>query len=87
MCPKLMSALRLALERKDSLELAALSHALKGTIANFTDGAAFQSALKIEQLAKEADLYRAAEAFKRLEDDVETLLTSLKSFASAVPKA
>jgi two-component system sensor histidine kinase/response regulator len=86
-CPKLMSALRLALQRKDSRELAALSHALKGTIANFTDGAAFQSALKIEQLAKEADLYRAAEAFKRLEDDVETLLTSLKSFAIAVPKA
>ena len=76
-CPKLMSDLRRALQRKDSLELAALAHALKGTIANFTDGAAFQSALKIEQLAKEADLYRAAEAFKRLEDNVEALLQHL----------
>jgi two-component system sensor histidine kinase/response regulator len=86
-CPKLMSALRLALQRKDALELAALAHGVKGTIANFTDGTAFQSAVKLEQLAKEADLCRAAEALKRLEADVEALLKSLKSFASAVPKA
>jgi hypothetical protein len=68
------------------MELAALAHGLKGTIANFTDGTAFQSAVKIEQFAKEADLCRAVEAFKRLESDVEALLKSLKSFASAVPK-
>jgi CheY-like chemotaxis protein len=85
-CPKLMSALRLALQKKDAMELAALAHGLKGTIANFTDGTAFQSAVKIEQFAKEADLYRAAEAFKRLERDVDALLKSLKSFASSVPK-
>jgi CheY-like chemotaxis protein len=86
-CPKLMSALRVALQRKDAVELAALAHGLKGTIANFTDGTAFQSAVKIEQLAREADLYRAADAFKRLETDVEALLKSLRSFASAIPKA
>jgi len=68
------------------MELGSLAHAMKGTIANFTDGVAFQSAVKIEQLAKEADLHRAGEAFKRLETDVEALLESLRSFANAVPK-
>jgi HPt (histidine-containing phosphotransfer) domain-containing protein len=86
-CPKLMVALRVALYRKDAIELASLAHAMKGTIANFTDGAAFQSAVRIEQLAKEADLHRASEAFKRPEGDLEALLQSLHSFASAVPKA
>jgi two-component system sensor histidine kinase/response regulator len=86
-CPKLMSALRLALEKKDAVELAGLAHALKGTLANFTDGPAFQAAAKVEQLAQEADLYRAAETFRRLEGYIETLLESLRSFASAMPKA
>jgi two-component system sensor histidine kinase/response regulator len=86
-CPRLMTALRAALQKKDAVELAATAHALKGTIANFTDGTAFQSAAKIEQLAREADLYRAAEALQRLEGDVAVLLQSLRSFASAVPKA
>jgi two-component system, sensor histidine kinase and response regulator len=85
-CPKLMAALRAALYRKDAMELGSLAHAMKGTIANFTDGVAFQSAVKIEQLAKEADLHRAGEAFKRLETDVEALVESLRSFANAVPQ-
>jgi hypothetical protein len=46
-----------------------------------------QSAAKLEQLAREADLYRAAETLQRLEGDVELLLQSLRSFTSAVPKA
>ena len=63
-CPRLMAALRAALQRKNAVELASLAHALKGTIANFTDGAAFQSVVKVEQLAKEADLHRAGECFR-----------------------
>jgi hypothetical protein len=78
-----MSDLRLALHRKDAVELAALVHGLKGTIANFTDGRALPSAVKLERLAKEADLKLAAEAFKRLEGDVEDLLKSLRLFASS----
>jgi HPt (histidine-containing phosphotransfer) domain-containing protein len=86
-CPRLMASLRTALQRKDAPELAGIAHALKGALANFTDGAAFQSAVKIEQLAKEADLHRAAEALQRLEDDVEALLQSLRAFTGAVSKA
>jgi CheY-like chemotaxis protein len=84
--PRLMASLREALRRRDAVELAKLAHALKGTIANFTEGAAFQSAVTIEQLAKEADLYRATEAFQRLEADLEALLESLRAFVFDIPK-
>ena len=87
-CPRLMSALRAALQQKDSIEVASVAHALKGTIANFTDGPAFQSAAKLEKLAREADLYRATETFDRLEVHLGALLESLRSFAaSTVPGA
>ncbi|HWZ97072.1 MAG TPA: response regulator [Candidatus Dormibacteraeota bacterium] len=86
-CPRLMSALRAALRRKDAAELASAAHALKGAISNFTGCTAFHSVVRLEQLAKEAHLQLAAEVFKLLEREVSELLQALKSFASAVPKA
>jgi HPt (histidine-containing phosphotransfer) domain-containing protein len=86
-CPGLLSALRVAIQNKNAPELASSAHALKGTIANFTDGPAFQSAARLEELAREADLHRAGETFRRLEADVDALLRSLRSFASAVAKS
>jgi two-component system sensor histidine kinase/response regulator len=86
-CPKLMSSLHGALRRKDASKIASTAHALKGAIANFTGCTAFQSVVRLEQLAKEADLQLAAEALKRLEGEIKVLLQSLKSFTSAVPKA
>jgi two-component system sensor histidine kinase/response regulator len=86
-CPELMSGLGSALKRKDSAELARLAHALKGAIANFTQDATFQSCVRLELLAKEADLHHAAEAFKQLKVDVDALMKSLKMFVPGVPKA
>jgi two-component system, sensor histidine kinase and response regulator len=86
-CPRLMAALGTALKEKDAPELASAAHALKGAIANFTGCTAFQSVVRLEQLAKEADLQLAAEALKRLDGEINMLLQSLKSFASATPKA
>jgi signal transduction histidine kinase/DNA-binding response OmpR family regulator len=79
-CPKLLSALRTTLQNRNAEQTVAAAHAIKGTIANFTAGAAFQSAARIEELAREADVARAAEVFKRLENDLDALLSSLKSF-------
>ena len=86
-CPKLMSTLRTALKRKKASEIAGAAHALKGAIANFTGCTVFRSVVRLEQLATESDLQSAAEAFKRLEGEIELLLQSLKSFAGAMPKA
>jgi two-component system, sensor histidine kinase and response regulator len=86
-CPRLMSLLRAALSRKDAPELASVAHALKGAISNFTGCTAFHAVVRLEQLAREADMQLAAEAFKRLEVEINVLLQSLKSFARAVLKA
>jgi two-component system, sensor histidine kinase and response regulator len=86
-CPRLMSALRVSLKQKDAPKLAAVAHALKGAVANFTGCTAFHSVVRLEQLAKEADLQLAAEALKRLEGEINVLLQSLKSFTSTMPKA
>jgi two-component system sensor histidine kinase/response regulator len=86
-CPRLMSALRVSLKQKDAPKLAAVAHALKGAIANFTGCTAFHSVVRLEQLAKEADLQLAAEALKKLDGEISALLQSLKSFTSTMPKA
>jgi two-component system sensor histidine kinase/response regulator len=86
-CPRLMSALRTTLQQKDAQELAGVAHALKGAIANFTGCTAFHSVVRLEQLAKEADLQLAAEVFRRLEGEISVLLQSLQSFTSTMPRA
>src|SRR5262249_34793423 len=85
-CPSLMTPMRNALRRKDAPEIARLAHALKGAIANFTSGAAFHSAVGLEQFAKEGDI-TLADLFKQLEKDVEKLLDALQNFVRAVPGA
>jgi len=82
-----MSALRTTLQRKDAQELAGVAHALKGAIANFTGCTAFHSVVRLEQLAKEADLQLATEVFRRLEGEISVLLQSLQSFTSTMPRA
>jgi CheY-like chemotaxis protein len=86
-CPRLMSALRTALGRKDAQELAVVAHALKGAIANFPGCTALHSVVRLEQLAKEADLQLASEVFRRLEGEIKVLLQSLQCFANAIPSA
>ncbi|HMI54285.1 MAG TPA: response regulator [Candidatus Saccharimonadales bacterium] len=85
-CPRLMSALHAALRSNDAPELASTAHALKGAISNFTGCTAFHSVVRLEQLAREADMRLAAEVLKQLEGEVHALLQSLKAFANAVPK-
>ena len=75
--PEFMQPIREALRRKDAMEIARLAHGLKGAISNFTSGAAFHSAVRAEQFAKESDTTLAANAFKQLQRD----------FVRAVPKA
>jgi two-component system sensor histidine kinase/response regulator len=84
--PELMAPIRKALRSKDALEIARLAHGLKGAISNFTSGAAFHSAIRLEQFAKEGDTTLAADAFRQLERDMDELMNALKDFVRAVPK-
>jgi two-component system, sensor histidine kinase and response regulator len=80
--PKLIDRLK-ELRKKDAAQLARAAHTLKGAIANFTDGQAFQSALCLEQAARECDLRVAAKGLPRLEREVAKLVEELRTFVSA----
>ena len=82
-----MQPIREALRRKDAMEIARLAHGLKGAISNFTSGAAFHSAVRLEQFAKEGDTTLGANAFKQLQRDMDELMSALRDFVRAVPKA
>jgi two-component system sensor histidine kinase/response regulator len=81
--PKLVERLKGELKKKDAAQLARAAHALKGAIANFTDGQAFQSAVRLEQAARENDLRVVAEGLPRLEREVTELVEELRAFVSA----
>jgi len=82
-CPKLMSALRTALKQKHAPERAVAAHALKGAIANFTGCTAFQSVVRLEHLAGEADLQLASEALKYAR---RAIIGSVLDQCDAIPK-
>ena len=84
--PELMTPIHEALRRKDAMEVARLAHGLKGAISNFTSGAAFHSAVRLEQFAKEGDTMLAIDAFRQLERDMNELTNALRDFVRAVPK-
>jgi len=85
--PELMLPIREALRRKDAMEVARLAHGLKGAISNFSSGAAFHSAVRLEQFAKEGDTTLAFDAFKQLERDMNDLTNALKDFVRGIPRA
>jgi two-component system, sensor histidine kinase and response regulator len=84
--PRLIGRLKEELKKKDAPQVTRTAHALKGAIANFTDGVAFQSAVRLEQLAREGDLRLAGENLPRLESEVAALLEELRSFVGAAQK-
>jgi CheY-like chemotaxis protein len=81
--PKVIERLKIELQKKDAAQLAKAAHALKGAIANFTDGQAFQSAVRLEQAARESDLRFAEEGLPRLESEVTELVEELRAFVGA----
>ena len=78
--PKLIERLKDELRRKDAAQIARAAHALKGAIANFTDRQAFQSAVRLEQAARESDLRFAEEGLPRLDREVAELVEELRVF-------
>jgi two-component system sensor histidine kinase/response regulator len=81
-CPAHMAALRRALQQQDAKELATAAHGLKGTIANFTDGAALQATIALEKVSRQGDLPGANEAYRKLAAELERLQTALTEFSN-----
>jgi signal transduction histidine kinase/DNA-binding response OmpR family regulator len=79
--PMRMEALRRAVQRRDSTELASAAHALKGAVANFTDGGALQATIALEEVCRQGDWQAAHEAYERLAAELDRLQIALTEFS------
>jgi CheY-like chemotaxis protein len=80
--PKLLSAVRDAVARRDNAALKRAAHSLKGSMSTFAARDATEAALRLEELASEGELVDAEGAYRLLATQVERLKQALESLGS-----
>ncbi|MGE0679975.1 MAG: response regulator [Candidatus Binatia bacterium] len=78
--PELLSAIREAIARRDSMKLEYAAHSLKGTVSNFGARAAREAALRLEVVGRSGDLTYAEPACAELEKEITSLTQALTNF-------
>ncbi len=87
--PKRVSGIASALRRKDAQALAAIAHALKGSVSIFGAEGARKLAEQLQNLGREGELPLAAEILTPLKEEIANLQANLRGYAnqtSARPK-
>jgi two-component system sensor histidine kinase/response regulator len=82
--PDLLRSIRESLERRDAASLERSAHALKGSVGNFGAKGAYETALKLETMGREADLNGAPETFAELEAKISRLESALATLKNSV---
>jgi len=77
---EMLGRIEKAIETGDAEELRSAAHALKGSVGNFGENAAFKTARSLEMMGKEGDLSNAKQALDLLKKQVEQVLEALKDF-------
>ena len=80
--PSILTRLDGALGAGNASEAAAAAHALKGAVGLFSQGAAYQGARRLEQLARENELGASEAVRAELEASVSRLMTELRALIS-----
>jgi HPt (histidine-containing phosphotransfer) domain-containing protein len=78
-CPKMMAKIRVAIKAEDAAAVADAAHALKGSVGNFGETAALESAREIEKRGRQGKLDGTWEKYATLEDDIALLLPALQT--------
>jgi len=78
-CPRTMALIRDAYARSDAGTLEEAAHKLKGSVGNFAAKAAYDSALRLEMIAREAKLSEAGDALGDLEKQMALLQPRLQA--------
>jgi CheY-like chemotaxis protein len=76
--PAMLTRLRDAARTRDTTQLAEAAHAIKGSAGLFSQGAAYQSARRLEHLVKSGDLTKVDAACADVEADVAQLMAELR---------
>jgi two-component system, sensor histidine kinase and response regulator len=76
-CPRMMEEAREALQAGDVRKLKRAAHSLKGAVGILGGKAAFESALRLETIARQGDLSQAKPAWETLQHALEQLQQTL----------
>ncbi|HUY87714.1 MAG TPA: Hpt domain-containing protein [Pirellulales bacterium] len=79
--PKQLAQIRAAVNNHDGSALKVAAHTLKGSIGVFKDLAAYEAALRMENIGRDADWPPAEDAWQNLNAEVARLLTVVAAFA------
>jgi HPt (histidine-containing phosphotransfer) domain-containing protein len=82
-CPEQLSAIHEAVRRRDAEALIRSAHALKGSVANFVKGEAFEAAQRLEMMARQGDLTGSDDAWTSLLSALEQLKPGMLKLADA----
>jgi two-component system sensor histidine kinase/response regulator len=80
--PHLMEDIRKGVKEHDARAVEKAAHALKGSVANFAAQAAFDAALRLEEIGRSGDLAVAAVALENLEREITRLTPALAKVAA-----
>lgn len=78
--PRMIAAVRESVARGAAEDIRRSAHALKGSVANFTEGAPMHAAFALEMLAREARVQSAATALEVLEREMQRFIVELEHF-------
>jgi len=79
--PQLLTNLREAVASGDAKALEGAAHTLKGVVGNIGAQPAFEVALKLEMMGREANLAEAAPAYRRLENELNRLKSAIANLS------
>jgi HPt (histidine-containing phosphotransfer) domain-containing protein len=82
--PKLLAAIREALQDENTAAVYRAAHTLKGSVGNFDAQAAVELAQRLEARSREGDLLAAAAVFALLEVEMQSVLESLAGTGEAL---
>src|SRR5213594_1090903 len=82
--PRMLAALREAIERREAGAVERAAHSLKSAVGNFGAGAAFHAAWTLETMARQGDLKHASDTYQILAKEIERLKPALAGLAQEV---
>jgi CheY-like chemotaxis protein/nitrogen-specific signal transduction histidine kinase len=82
----LLAEMRGAIEERDAERLARTAHTLKGSVGNFAAPWAVEALVEVEGLARRWDLFGAAEALEKAEQEIHRVNGALAELVAEAPR-
>src|SRR5262245_54268495 len=80
--PRLLAAIETSISSCDARSVQHAAHTLKGMAGNFADNAAFETAGRLEEMARRGTLRNAAGVLRQLQDEIATLRSVLSELCT-----